>query len=136
MKTQPNAKSSYADRITHKAAETWSKWESYDRGWQKKVTEYGNTALQRIPYEEWGLKSVPALNAKRKAEDIKDRGTIEVVYPGNVLKEQDVPTILRKLGTERQMLHRQRAYWSLIVTPLTIPFGLIPVYVAREKTWI
>ncbi|KKY28290.1 hypothetical protein UCRPC4_g00636 [Phaeomoniella chlamydospora] len=127
LNKQTAAQTGYADKISTKATETWAKWEASTGGWQKKTTEYGNKALQRIPFEEWGLKSIPPLNARRKAEDMKGPGTIEVVYPGNVIKEQDVNVLVRRLGTERQSLHLKKAWWSVAACPLTIPVGLIPV---------
>ena len=62
---------SYYDKITLKANETWVAWEKDEKAiwdWKKKVTFYGNQALKRIPYEEWGLKTIPALTAKRRQD--------------------------------------------------------------------
>ena len=122
-----NAQGGIVERVTNRAAKTWGQWEAKESGWQKKVTEFGNRALQRIPYEEWGLKSIPPLSARRKAEDIEGKGTIEVLFPRNVLNEQDIPTLLRRLGTERQSLHQKRAWWSIAAMPLTIPVAVLPV---------
>ena len=63
----PPGRTSYADRITTRAATQWRKWETYEKGWQKAVTRWGNRALSRIPYQEWGLKSVPSIRARRQA---------------------------------------------------------------------
>ena len=57
---------SFADRITKKATNTWVEWERRESGWQKKVTDYGNTLFQRLPYQEYGLKSVPPLTQAGK----------------------------------------------------------------------
>lgn len=63
--------SSFTDRITTKAAETWAKWEEADKGWRKHLVTWGNKVQQQIAFEEWGLKSIPALHAQRNLEDRK-----------------------------------------------------------------
>ena len=73
---QPSSsqKTTYADRITKKATTTWLEWEKKESGWQKKVTEYGNKLFQRLPYQEYGLKSIPPLSTKQR-EALKSRGS-------------------------------------------------------------
>ncbi|KAF2233656.1 hypothetical protein EV356DRAFT_486706 [Viridothelium virens] len=119
------------DRVTQKVSQTWADWEkSEEKGinaWKKTVTRYGNAAFKRIPYEEWGLKSVPPLSNKWREVIRKDKPKIEVLFPGLFLKEQKVPEILEKLALERQPLHRQRMIWSAIGAPLTLPFALVPI---------
>ena len=48
-----------ADRIITKSSAVWTSWEKAEKGWQKKVTDYGNALFRRIPFEEWGLKTLP-----------------------------------------------------------------------------
>ncbi|KAI9739139.1 MAG: hypothetical protein M1834_007352 [Cirrosporium novae-zelandiae] len=90
-----------SDRMTSYASTKWIEWEHEPQGSMKRtITAYGNKALQRIPYEEWGLKSIPPLSTKRQntllslkskhkdaaaaaAEQMKKRkGKLEVVFPG------------------------------------------------------
>lgn len=121
---------SYVERATKKAADTWAKWEAADRGWQKKFTQYGNQGLQRISYQEWGLKSFPPLTQTVQAEDMAamaDNKRFVVHYPANIMKEEDVPKVLARLAKERKQLHWSRFVWSMVGIPFTIPFGLIPV---------
>jgi len=117
------------DKITKKAAETWANWEAAEKGWQKKITEYGNRGLQRIPYQEWGLKSFPPLTQQVQAEELADNKKFSVFYPENIMKGEDVPKILRRLASERKNLHWKRFWWSMFGLPFTIPFGLVPVSV-------
>lgn len=117
------------DRITKKAAETWANWEAAEKGWQKKITEYGNRGLQRIPYQEWGLKSFPPLTPQVQAEELVDNKKFSVFYPENIMEGEDVPKILRRLASERKNLHWKRFWWSMFGLPFTIPFGLVPVSV-------
>lgn len=117
----------YINRITSKAAKSWAEWEEAPSGWKKKVTQYGNQAFKRIPYEEWGLKSIPPLSQRRRAEELAGKEKIEVVFPRSVIAAPEVSSVLKTLGTERQALHRRRMWQSLAGLPLTLPVGLIPM---------
>jgi hypothetical protein len=126
---KPTASSSYADRITQKATETWAKWEEAESGWKKQVVTYGNKGLQRIPYQEWGLKSFPPSSPKLQAEQIADNKKFDVIYPSNVMKKEDAPKVMARLARERKQLHWNRFIGSMVAMPFTIPFALVPVYV-------
>lgn len=118
------------DRITNKANETWASWEKDDKSWKrwkKTLTVYGNKALRRIPYEEWGLKTIPPLTAKRRQAELEGKEKVEVIFPGLFLRNEKVPGMLQQLATERQALHRKRMIWSIIGMPLSAPFMLVPV---------
>jgi hypothetical protein len=117
------------DRVTNKAAETWANWERADKGWKKTLVGYGHVILQRIPYEEWGLKSIPPLSAQRQIEESREKQPIDVMFPGNTMKPENVPGILKKLGTERQEEHRRKMWWCIGLAPLTAPIAVIPLYV-------
>jgi hypothetical protein len=115
------------DRLTTKASTTWSDWERAEAGWKKQLTTYGNAALRRIPFEEWGLKTVPTLTARRKEEMLKEKKPVEVLIPGAYLQESKVGDLLHRIAMDRQPLHRKRMYGSLIGAPLTLPFALVPI---------
>lgn len=125
----PSAKLRIIDRITNKAAETWASWEAAQSGWKKQVVKYGNRGLQRIPYQEWSLKSFPPSNPKLQAEQITEGKKFDVIYPGNIMHEEDVPRVMARLARERKQLHWNRFIGSMVAMPFTIPFGLIPLYV-------
>lgn len=99
--------------------------------WKAKTTYYGNKMLRRIPFEEWGLKSLPSLTEKRKAEyeDNPTRMRVEIRYPGlyQGLLKDSVLDVCKRLSTERQSLHKRKMIQSALGMPLTIPFGLLPV---------
>ena len=126
---KPGTQRTILERVSFKAAETWAKWEKYEKGWQKQVVTYGNRALQRIPYQEWALKSFPPISANARAKAITDQKKFEVVYPGNVMDRDDVPKVLGRLARERKQLHFNRFWGSLVGLPFTIPFALIPMSV-------
>ncbi|KAJ5852461.1 uncharacterized protein N7529_011846 [Penicillium soppii] len=118
---------SYLDRITTKAAETWAKWEEADKGWKMHLVRWGNRVQQRIPYEEWGLKSIPSLEAQQRVNKDHGKVKIDVLFPGNAMRLERISPVLRKIATERQELHRKKMMWSMIAAPITAPLGLIPV---------
>jgi len=102
-------------------------WEKKESGWQKKIVEYGNAALRKIPYEEWGLKSIPPLSARRKSEELSGKEEVEVSFPSTLIPENTVSEVLRKLGTERQKLHKSRMIYCIIGMPITAPIAILPV---------
>lgn len=119
-----------ADRLSTKAAGIWASWEHRESGWQRKVVDYGNHALRRIPYQEWGLKSVPPLSKRRRSDELAGKEKVELEFPGSVIGPGEAMGILQKLGTEREALHRMRLIWCFIGMPITIPVALVPVYVS------
>jgi hypothetical protein len=120
-------KASVLDKVTSKAAQTWEAWEGADKGWRKTLVAYGNVILQRIPYQEWGLKSIPPLNTWYQHEQLSGKQKVEVLYPRNAIKSERVLDVLRRLATERQEHHRRKMWWSLLLAPLTAPIALIPL---------
>ncbi|KAI5866763.1 mitochondrial K+-H+ exchange-related-domain-containing protein [Durotheca rogersii] len=127
LQALPMHKQTLVDRITHRAAKLWTDWERRERGWQKQVATYGNHLLRRIPYEEWGLKSVPPLSTKRRAEEILGKDENHLIFPQTLIPTTKATHVLRTLGTEREALHRTRLTWCLIGMPISAPFALVPV---------
>ncbi|PYH79118.1 hypothetical protein BO82DRAFT_356707 [Aspergillus uvarum CBS 121591] len=115
------------DKITNKAAETWAKWEEADKGWKKHLVSWGNRVQQRIPYQEWGLKSIPSLSSQQRIDKTYGTKKVDVLFPGNAVRSEKLHSLLQAIATERQDLHRKRMWWSFLATPLTIPVGLLPV---------
>lgn len=126
-------KVSLTDRITSKVAETWARWEEADKGWKKHLVSWGNRVQQRIPFEEWGLKSIPSFNAQQRLDLSHGSQPVDVLFPGNAIKEDKLHSVLRTIATERQDLHRKRMWWSCIAAPITAPIGLIPLYVPTNS---
>ncbi|KAK5138472.1 hypothetical protein LTR08_000058 [Meristemomyces frigidus] len=121
------AKQSYSDRIINKASQTWADWEKAEKGWQKKLTVYGNKALSRIAFEEWGLKSIPPATKTKLEEIDQGKHKFECLYPGAFMKSSNVSEVLKKLATERQALHKRGLIQSLVCMPIVAPFALVPV---------
>ncbi|KAI6245037.1 hypothetical protein HI914_07096 [Erysiphe necator] len=111
-----------------RATKLWSGWEQKEAGWQKSVVLFGNMLLEKIPFEEWALKSIPPLpSTSRHKAKVANMKKIEVTFPQSLILESKVLEITRKLGTQRQKWHRSRMIISLIGMPLCIPLTIIPV---------
>ncbi|KAF3064327.1 hypothetical protein GL218_02032 [Daldinia childiae] len=123
----PTSKQTLVDKATVRAAQLWSGWEKKENGWQKKVVVYGNSLLKRIPYEEWGLKSVPPLSTRRREEEVLGKDKNHLIYPETLIPTTKAVNVLRTLGTEREALHRTRLMWCFIGMPISAPFALVPV---------
>ncbi|KAJ5247525.1 hypothetical protein N7468_002508 [Penicillium chermesinum] len=118
---------SMLDRVTTKAAQQWAKWEEAESGWKKQLVTWGNKVQQRIPFEEWGLKSIPSLKSQQKVDKEHGSKKIDLLFPGNAVHVEKIPSLLHKIATERQEFHKSKMRWSLGTAPLTAPFALIPV---------
>lgn len=116
------------DRITARASDTWLKWEKGEKGWQKKVTTYGNKLFETIPHEEWGLKSVPPLSRRRAEGELTEKKEVSLVFPGSVISEEGVKEALKKYaGDERQGYHTKWMWGSILGMPISAPVALVPV---------
>lgn len=116
-----------ADRIITKSSQVWTNWEKAEKGWQKKVTEYGNALFRRIPFEEWGLKTLPPAT-KGKLEEVEGgKLGFECLFPGKFLEGSRVGGVLERLASERQGLHKRKLWTSVAWMPVTIPFAAVPV---------
>lgn len=115
------------DKVSARVASVWAGWERRESGWQRKIVDYGNHALRRIPYQEWGLKSVPPLSRRRRVDEMAGKEPVELAFPGSVIAPGEAAGILRRLGTEREALHRMRLMWCCVGMPLTAPVALLPM---------
>lgn len=125
---QLQKKQNYIDRITTKAATKWLSWEQADKGWKKQLTSYGNKLFQRLPYEEWGLKSIPPLDTRLSVQELGESQKSRLEYPRSVIKHDAAEESLKNLAAEeRQAFHNKWMWASFIGMPITAPIGLIPM---------
>lgn len=122
-KQPPSSKTSYADWAINKASTTWADLEKAPKGWKKSLVNLGNGIFRRIPFEEWGLKTLPSYSKST----VENAAVTKVLFPGRFLEEGKVPGLLARIATERQKLHKQRMGWSIVGMPLTIPVAILPV---------
>ena len=128
LNLQASEKTTFLDKAATRAANTWLGWEKKQSGWQKKVTTYGNKLFQRLPYAEWGLKSIPPLSARRKREVVDGKGKVRIEYPRTFIESREVHDVLQKLGSkEKQKFHTKWLWGSIIGMPISAPVALVPV---------
>ncbi|RKF77990.1 Uncharacterized protein C23H3.12c [Golovinomyces cichoracearum] len=123
----PTEKRGWIDCSIMRAEKLWSGWEKKESGWQRSVVEFGKKVLERIPFEEWALKSIPPLTFRSKSENLKASRKIEVLFPQSLGVKLDIHKTLRKLSKERQRFHRSRMMFSFIGMPVSAPLMIIPV---------
>ncbi|KAI0022539.1 mitochondrial K+-H+ exchange-related-domain-containing protein [Xylariomycetidae sp. FL0641] len=123
----PTPKQTYLEKGQIRAAKLWADWEKKDAGWQRKVVDGGNHLLRRIPYQEWGLKSVPPLSTRRREEEILGKEKHHLIFPESVIPANKAADVLRQLGTEREAYHRSRLIWCFVGMPVSAPFALVPI---------
>ncbi|KAL8975504.1 MAG: hypothetical protein Q9197_000242 [Variospora fuerteventurae] len=134
LNNQLSSKTTFADKITARVSGVWLKWEKAEKGWQKKVTSYGNRLFQTIPHEEWGLKSIPPISKRRSEEELLDKEHVDLVFPASVINEREVTEALRRYaGDERQAFHTRWMWGAIAGMPITAPVALLPVLDASLK---
>lgn len=131
LNVQLSEKATILDKVATKGANIWRNWEKKESrwlNWQKKVTTYGNKLFQRLPYAEWGLKSIPPLSARRKRDEIEGKEEVQIEYPGGFIDPRGVHDALQRLGSkDRQKFHTKWLWRSIVGMPITVPIGLLPL---------
>ena len=113
----------------NKATPTWATWEKSDKTVLRRTTEYGNKILRRIPFEEWGLKSIPGRKGGVESPPSSSDTQVQVRFPAQYIKlgNKSAMDVLHALATERTALHKKRFYWSAGLAPFTAPLAIVPV---------
>lgn len=118
-------KQSYVDRIISQPSRTWLSWEKAEKGWKKAVTSYGKKLFKRLPYEEWGLKSIPPLSATQKLGG--DQKAL-VEYPQSVIADASMKDAVKSFAAEeRQKFHMKWLLASFLGMPIVAPFSAVPM---------
>nr|XP_031863986.1 uncharacterized protein CI109_000630 [Kwoniella shandongensis]KAA5531058.1 hypothetical protein CI109_000630 [Kwoniella shandongensis] len=113
-----------------KASDTWLKLGEKDKNsWTYWFYARGEKLMDKIEYEEWALKAVKEGEGVRidKVGNVLDKIEIPLVRP--TLKEPLPPLLpkLHRMLLHRIPYHRKMMYRSIIASPLTWPFAIIPV---------
>ncbi|KAI5307037.1 hypothetical protein KEM56_005430 [Ascosphaera pollenicola] len=96
---QAAATSNWHDKLQYKTAQKWAEWAQADKGWKKHTVQWGDKVMQRVPFEEWGLKSVSPLKKSAREEVLKGKA-IELLYPKNIIQESRVLSELTLEGSK------------------------------------
>lgn len=121
------------DRTVDKAASVWATWERAEKGWRRSATYYGNLLIDRIPFEEWGLKSIPARPSNQDNNTTTNTrpAVVELLYPRSFISGigSDPVDMVHHLAVDTQAMHRRRMWWSIVGMPIVSPFALVPMCV-------
>ncbi|ANB15704.1 hypothetical protein AWJ20_3343 [Sugiyamaella lignohabitans] len=140
------------DKLVARAAKTWGEWQKSDSKLKKTIISWANIALERISYEEWSLKTIPAQSSiKRKVVEANskvnesdphhvthaefekhelensDLESIPVIFPSSILDRHQVTSRLQALASRGINHHTKYMWMSAIGAPLTLPVALLPV---------
>ena len=135
------------DRIVDKAQQIWGSWERSPARWKQAIVRWANVALEKIPYDEYSLKSIPSKSrVLKKIEDnnqsahvsikhlekiqhnVDNIHPVEVLYPARVFSQQQSLDIMRRLAVVGEQQHWKYFLVSLGLSPLTLPLSLLPVF--------
>ncbi|ODV91870.1 hypothetical protein CANCADRAFT_78384 [Tortispora caseinolytica NRRL Y-17796] len=119
------AKPSIEHRITAKIADTWKTWEKAEQNWKRTLVTYVNKALDQIPYEEWGLRSIPA--GVRSGAQSQQLENSTLIYPKDAVLEENISKYLTDLVRRRLPYHRKWMVICAAVAPLTLPLAAVPI---------
>lgn len=140
----------YENKLTGVAAKGWDNLKTSDKSYNKKIVHWVEKFLERTPWIENSLISIPSKSALlRQAyntdESNKDKKptvsltsindlktdhellSIPVYYPGSIISASKLKTELLSLSQNGQQYHRKQMVWNAIGIPLTLPCIIVPV---------
>lgn len=134
------------DRIFEKTQQIWNSWESSPARWKQLIVSWANFAMEKIPYDEYSLKSIPSKGRVLKRIEDNNQSShvsikhlekiqhnvdsihpVEVLYPARVLSQQQSLEIMRRLAVVGEKQHWKYFLTSLGLSPLTLPLSFLPV---------
>ncbi|WVF67522.1 hypothetical protein IAT40_002278 [Kwoniella sp. CBS 6097] len=121
-----------ASKALTKASDTWLKLGQKPKdSWTYWFYAKGEKLMDRIEYEEWALKAVKENEGVKVDKDgniLSEKIEIPLLRPA--LSDTSLPPLIPKLHRlliHRIPYHRKMMWRSLIFTPVTWPFAIIPV---------
>ncbi|KNZ47820.1 hypothetical protein VP01_610g4 [Puccinia sorghi] len=131
-------------RLTDAGAKQWNKLATSTHGsWKLKIYKTGERMMDKIPFEEWALKSIdpPSLSTKiRPAEGLRDKSetgstkeaeeevhAITLLYPGSLCVERELMSGLQRAMAEHEPFHRKWMKMNIFLSPLTLPCAIVPL---------
>jgi len=99
--------------------------------------------MDKIPFEEWALKSIdpPSISSKiPPAEGPRDKSqtgstteseekiqAITLLYPGSLCVERELMSGLQRAMAEHEPYHRKWMKMNIFLSPLTLPCAIVPL---------
>ncbi|ANZ74034.1 BA75_01224T0 [Komagataella pastoris] len=133
-------KVSLEDRVVGWASRAWMKLETSDLKVNKNIVLYAHKLLDRIPWDEGSLRSIPARKtiAKEFEDNFKKENQSEyddaaigkmipLFYPEQITNTSRLHNQLVNHATMGNKYHFKMMVTSLIVLPFTLPLALVPV---------
>ncbi|SCU92878.1 LANO_0E02410g1_1 [Lachancea nothofagi CBS 11611] len=135
----------YETKLIGKASKIWTNLENSPRQFNRKLAGSINSLLDKAPWTEDSLNSIPSENYILKTvmenqeertltvdEWLKDAENLDIrpiylYYPESVYSKAIVRQQLEALWTEGLHYHKKYTWLSILGIPLTLPLVLIPV---------
>ncbi|KAG4305373.1 hypothetical protein PORY_000929 [Pneumocystis oryctolagi] len=118
---------SLVDKFANKVNNLWKKWGCSEIKWKKKLVDIANRIIDRLPYEEWSLKSVPPLKKTSQIHEMREiQNKVVVHYPASIGSDGVIFTI-SDLVKRKILFHKRWMIISMIGAPFTLPVALIPI---------
>lgn len=104
------------DKLVKKFGTVWKDFETSETGWKKQIVFWTNKMLEQIPYEEWGLKSIPRQSAVlRRLKEIEAQDEKELV------ERNDKLPVAEQLPVVKLEDIAKRHHEELLKVPLVFP---------------
>ncbi|PLW34682.1 hypothetical protein PCANC_12229 [Puccinia coronata f. sp. avenae] len=129
-------------RLTDAGVKQWNKLAtSADGSWKLKIYNTGERMMDKIPFEEWALKSIdpPSISSQIRPPGIRSQGEVSstagqekfkpitLLYPGSLCMERELMSGLQRSMAENEPYHRKWMKLNIFLSPLTLPCAIVPL---------
>ncbi|KAH9812780.1 mitochondrial K+-H+ exchange-related-domain-containing protein [Melampsora americana] len=134
------SKPPWINRITDFGLQQWLKMsKAHQTNWKFKVYTKGESLMDKISFEEWSMKSIEPItlpNSSSKLNSIQSHikksnsdsvDPIELLYPNLIGPSDRLLEWLKHSLIEREPYHRKWMKYNLLISPLTLPFAILPI---------
>ncbi|WAQ87964.1 hypothetical protein PtA15_9A88 [Puccinia triticina] len=134
--SSPISPSALIRKLTDTGTKQWNKLADSAHGsWKSKIYNTGERMMDKIPFEEWALKSIdpPPIPSKIPSPETGSKGedepsqVIELLYPGSLCVERELMSGLQRTMAESEPYHRKWMKLNIVLSPLTLPCAIVPL---------
>lgn len=116
------------DKMVAKFGAMWKDWESSDVSWKKQIVFWTNKMLEQVPYEEWGLKTIPRQQAVlRRLRQLETQEEKELLEQNASLPETERLPVVQIEDIAKK--HHE----ELLKVPIVFPSHLATPSLVRER---